>query len=268
MKVRSARGLFVLLGAAITVASLLAACTTTEVVAPAEPLPDGTGDGGDGGVATDAAPPLDAADAVAPDASTCVARSPKGTARWVPPTPWYQNKCTRNEVAELAYYCFDSDPKLPACTTFLAQHPACTACALTKDSDPAWGPIVFFGNDIYRELNLVGCVANAEGDASASSCAAAFGLYADCARRACVGCTPVVDPQGVDFSICKDSKAVSSFCLSQSKQVASKCASLYGSPSPENPTNVCKDHASIRDYVTMWCGAPPASTDAGADAGE
>ena len=125
-----------------------------------------------------------------------------------------------------------------------------------------------FFNDVYRELNAVGCVANAEADASASSCAAAWGLSVDCGRRACVGCTPVVDPQGVELALCMGSKAISSFCLSQRQQFADRCKDLYGSPSPDNPTNVCKDHASIRDYVTLWCGAPPGGADSGADAGE
>lgn len=69
---------------------------------------------------------------------------------------------------------------------------------------------------------------------------------------------PVLDQAGEELRICRDSKPVSLLCGAEFKDFQKKCPEAFGSASPDNPTNVCKDHFSVRDYVTMWCGPPPA----------
>ena len=234
----------------------LACSSTTESAAPLE-------EAGVDATRADVVAPL--ADASVADARICSPQAPERRGGWVPPRPWHQDKCTPAEVEQFAVACFDGDPAAPVCTEFVKDHPDCYACATSLDTDPARGPIVFFAESTYRELNFVGCVANALGDVSATSCGAAYGMSDDCARLSCAGCLPVAVQADYDaLSTCLDAKGVGLACAPEFKLFQQRCGGLVVDASPDNPIDVCKSHYTYRGYIALWCTAP--SADAGLDA--
>lgn len=262
MNLTGKRAVLLLVAQCVAASSLVvAACSSNESIAPSEVVLGA--DAGDGAI--EDATLLDAPDVLSVDARARVPRAPERRGRWIPPRPWHQGLCTPAEVSELAAACFESEPNAPACTTFIKEHPACLACAMSQDTDPTRGPIISFANNNYWELNFVGCIANALGDTSVSGCGAAYGQGDDCARVSCSGCLPIESQAGVyELRACMDAKEISKFCALEFNLFGVRCGALSDT-SPDNPINTCKNDYSVRDYVTMWCGSP---ADAGTDAGD
>lgn len=187
-------------------------------------------------VDVEAAPPADAApmddgavDASADDAGSALACPPGSVAAftptWKPPKPLHSGACSLAD-AELTVDCaFDPNAKQSTCDALFADagSSACTLCVLTDDFDTSYGPIVMHG--AYAALNLGGCIAQASGDTTASSCGAKVQAIAECQQFACTACP---DPS-------TSAKAMSDYLKCQSSALTTACGAFAKAGSCADP---------------------------------
>jgi hypothetical protein len=259
-----------MLGSTKRIASLFALCClgatgTMAACSSAEDVASPPADAGDESVDAPRSPPDAGGDV---DAGPCVARPLDVAPRWAPPRPWHQNACTPAEIADWMVACSQGTDE--QCASFRAASPGCHACIESSDTDPATGPVIFFENRSYSDLNYAGCLANALGDTTPTGCGASRGIIEDCARRACRGCYPITGQTTLDaFSACRVSPGVTPVCASELASFLVKCGD-HLEPGPSDPTRICNSEGKsidivIRTYLTLWCSEPQ---DGGADAGD
>jgi hypothetical protein len=103
------------------------------------------------------------------------------------------NACTANELAAFFGACVD-DATSAACTAFQTSDSACSACLLSQQTDASWGAVVVgLGK---TKINIAGCIALVQGDASAKSCAQHASDELGCEAYACDGVCPVTADAG------------------------------------------------------------------------
>src|SRR6185369_4100533 len=106
------------------------------------------------------------------------------TPTWKPPTPFHQGKCTPSQIDSLIDDCFGDAADEASCDAAVKAAPDCNNCMDTSEGDKAWGPLVADSAGNYR-VNIGGCIGNATGDTSATSCAAKYGAASQCGGAAC-----------------------------------------------------------------------------------
>jgi len=130
---------------------------------------------------------------------TPAASVPAFTSTYKAPVSNGANKCSDAQLTEMARVCFSATSTAQACDTFLAAaaNQTCAACLVLPDVAPQHGPLIpGFG------VNLYGCIALAENNLTATSCASKIHTSDDCASRACAACT---DPDA--FGRCQNASA-------------------------------------------------------------
>lgn len=197
--------------------------------------------------------------------NACAPQPLAGAARFVPSKRWYQDKCTPAQVANYVRSCLESSSD--KCADFAKQNPACFACAETDEKAAEWGAIVIFANGSYFEENFAGCIANSLGDLSKDGCGGSRAQFEECRREACRGCLPIATQEDYDeFASCGAKKDIAKVCAKEIAQITVKCAD-HIDPEPDDPTVPClgvglDSTTYFRQYVSLFCGAAPAS-DAG-----
>ncbi len=110
-----------------------------------------------------------------------------------PPNP-AASACTSNELGDFFDACITSGLASGACSAFEASAGSCTTCLVSKASDAMWGPVVVSADHV--KLNVAGCVAVAQGDGTASSCAQKISDEQGCEAFACDAVCPVTSNGG------------------------------------------------------------------------
>jgi hypothetical protein len=216
----------------------LAAAGCSGVTAPNSPAPvDGGWTPTDGGfVYTDALSPVDTGPLPPNDASAACA--PAGVQsyqpQWTPPKR-PAAACTAGELS--AYGACLDDTNSAACSPWSSASATCKSCVVdSKQTDPAWGPMVDFGTTSSdREVNLSGCVAIVLHD-TGSGCAGSVQALDVCEAVACAdncagestgalsSCTQQADGAG-----CKNYVAPAS-CVEDGGSGVSACFAAVASP--------------------------------------
>jgi hypothetical protein len=130
------------------------------------------------------------------------------------------------------------------------QYQACETCAISDQSDPAWGPIVVDPRG-YATPNTAGCLGLALGEgATASGCGAAMRAMEECSEKACATC-PLSNPPTMAewnaYDACMAS-AGSGVCGPYAGTASARCVFDGGSP-PSGCTG-----GSAADLILAFCG--------------
>jgi hypothetical protein len=175
---------------------------------------------------------------------------PQFAPQWHPPTPFHQGRCLSTQIKTLVDCNFDPNVNDPNCKA-LRLYPAnqdCQACLATPVSASLYGPLVTDGD--YANLNIAGCIANVEGNASATSCGAKFDIANQCSASACRGCS---DKNLKALDACM-SKAAEGLCANYA--AAADCADALldanGPAAACMPGNSWLESAAI--LGTLFCG--------------
>jgi hypothetical protein len=177
---------------------------------------DGSGNGGveggggsDGGTTSDACLPTDMTNF---------------QPHWVPPTQAHQGLCTQSEISNFVSACLSSAGGT-SCNQFGVSNTACYACLTVSSTASEYGPLVVyefpgFGDD---DVNVGGCIAAAQGNATGAGCAGSVAAADECQREACDICGSYSA-----FQTCVTS-ATAGTCASW-VQTATTCAGALTSP--------------------------------------
>jgi hypothetical protein len=147
---------------------------------------------------------------------------------WRPPHA-KSSACTAAQIDGFYDHCLAATASTLTCAYFVSRTESdanCSACILSKSTDPEWGPLVDFGD--YRiELNSGGCLALADGDLTENGCGAKLSARDRCTFEACVrNCPLLLDPQGLWLSACRErTRTPNNQCYSF--EVASYCAANF-----------------------------------------
>lgn len=248
----------------VLVSAALGACSSS----PNEGSP--LADAGDENAPPDARPPID--DGSAP---ACEPIAKDRASKWKPPLPRQPNACSPAQLEGYVQSCLYQFETPAVCDAFKKQNTACAGCIDSNEGDTRWGPIVWFRDRMYFDLNTGGCVALVLSDESETGCGAAEGHYQDCARIACRGCvTGSAQTDRDALFACLDSRQMRTVCATETANINVACAD-YLKPGPDNPTTPCfvidneSLESQVRRYITSWCSTPvDAGADAALDAGE
>lgn len=191
---------------------LYAACGGDDSTTP----PPGTDASMPMDVARDTKKPVD--NYVPPPDDTGPVCAPGDTSKFMPTwgAPVHDpTACTPAQIQGYADACIGGT----TCTAFTgdAANKACVACLATPDTATSYGPMVVHMS--WREINVAGCYAITDGDASAMSCAAKAEALNECDRAACEPNCPL--PKG-------DQAAFSAFQTCLQNAPAASCA-MYAS---------------------------------------
>jgi hypothetical protein len=180
----------------------------------------------DAGTETGTAKPKDAG-YVPPDAPTpdegCKPGDVKDYAPvWKAPSAFNQGKCSDEQVEALVHCNFGDNPDQTTCDKISkdAAYKACQSCLFTASTAKKLGPVYITGSIGY--LNIAGCVANAEGNPTETSCGAKYQAANGCAAEACEANCPGSDAKSVDALNACEQKALTSVC--QTYSTAADCA--------------------------------------------
>jgi hypothetical protein len=171
-------------------------------------------------------------------------------ALWKPPTPFHQGKCTAAQIKLLVSCDFDTYANDPACKGALTDpaNQGCQNCLATPSTASVQGPIVTDGQ--YAFLNIAGCIANAEGNASTTSCGAKFEFANQCSESACSGC-PDTDLNERDACV---AKAAASVCAAY--EADADCADAL--LSADGPAAACMQGDTFLESAAilgnLFCG--------------
>ena len=150
------------------------------------------------------APPVTPIEAAPPCAPVSVAGY-QPTALTPPHAP--ANACTSSELAGFYDACVAQDTTSAACAAFQSSDAACSQCLLSQQTDATWGPVVAgLGK---TKIDVPGCIALVQGDASATSCAQRASDALGCEAWACDGVCPVTADAGeTSYEACLQEAAI------------------------------------------------------------
>lgn len=177
------------------------------------PVPSPISTGSDGG----ALPPLDGeissegGPGAASDAGSC---GPGEVATYhptYPPASVLYGACTMGQVQGLYDACFGSNKSTDRCSDFRASNAACSACIITPESAPAYGPLIEHSG--FVSTNVAGCIEVDVADGWASdagaaelTCAHAVQALEGCELAACEANCEVYDSTSLAaFTSCAQS---------------------------------------------------------------
>jgi hypothetical protein len=142
------------------------------------------------------------------------------TPAWTPPAPFHSSACSPTQVEALVD-CIDPQDQA-TCDTLMGD-PAnqdCQDCLFTDQTSKALGPLIL--SDSYIILNTSGCIANVEGDTSATSCGAKYDAALICEDEACGPNCPGDDQAAFDAYLACVDKAATGVC--EPYATPAKCA--------------------------------------------
>lgn len=218
-------------------------------------------DGGktDGSTKTDGATPVDDG-----GGSSCAPGDVSSFApKFTPPTGFNQKICSDTQVDAILDCIFNDTADQATCKKLLADkaNEPCQNCLITPSSAKTFGPLIENGN--IASLNIAGCIANAEGNKTATGCGAKYQAARDCADAACAD-----NCQGSDSAALKALQACETQALSgDCKKYAddANCADALlntgGAAEACNAGNTFEEAAAA--LGKMFCGGGTA-TDGGA----
>lgn len=183
--------------------------------------------------------------------TACTPVDPQGFTppAWKPPRAAAPNTCTTDQIAAFADACIGVEPA--ACRAALTgfETDPCVMCLRSVESDAQWGPYVDAGS--FYELNLLGCFALVDGDASAESCAARIDAVSWCHVYACETC----DETGAALDACLDAAGQTSTCGALADTRDATCNGH------DPPFRVCTpsgdEKAEFRTDAEIFCGSGP-----------
>jgi len=133
-------------------------------------------------------PPIEAAPPCAPVSVESYVPAPM-----TPPSP-PAAACSAGELSSFWSACLEQGLGSSACAAFAASDATCAACLVSQSTDATWGPVV--KTPQATKLNVAGCMALVQGDASETSCAQRASDEIGCEAYACDGVCPVTPDAG------------------------------------------------------------------------
>ncbi len=105
--------------------------------------------------------------------------------------------CTSQDLSTFYQACMVGGFASAACKAYEASDAgtSCAACLVSQSTDQAWGPVVI--GPTHTKLNVAGCVALVQKDASQASCAQRISDELGCEALACDAVCPVSADGGV-----------------------------------------------------------------------
>lgn len=169
-------------GTLVGSAGFVACSSKEESVFDVEPSPSSTTDAGtvDPNGSFSDEPDADAAPSSCPPSDAS-----EFAPRWAPPTKPDASTCMDGDIAGYWNACLADPSAKEACAKWTADHASCAACIEPTNGS---GPIEWHLDRYYMTLNVGGCVALQQGDASETSCGAAYNASVQCTRSYCEGC--------------------------------------------------------------------------------
>lgn len=174
---------------------------------------------------------------------------------WQTPRPLVQNTCSAQHAATIVSCWFQGGA---ACSQPVSS--ACYSCAITTQTAPMGGPLIYRNSSQPLWLNVAGCVARMSGDLTASGCGGKVLALSDCRAAACGHC----GVNTADFDACA-AQADTTVCAAQATNAV--CAAPYLPTCAAGGTTIEK----ANNLVGVFCGPPlpdggvptPPSSDAG-----
>lgn len=199
------------------------------------------------------------------DAGGCQPSAPTRPLSASAPARFAPGSCSTSQVDGYLKDCLQSDGNV--CKAYKDANAACAKCIESTDSDPAWGPVVFYDSRYYYDYNYGGCIANVTNDFTTTGCGAAQTRYLECRHAACAKCLPPGLPRDFEpFFDCQKKKATDTLCASELTEANAACASYFAS----KPTDACQgstlaSEVYLKQLITAWCAGslPDAGTDGG-----
>ena len=105
------------------------------------------------------------------DAGGCQPEAPTRPLVAAAPTRFQPGTCTTTQVDGYVKDCLESDGNV--CKAYKDANVACAKCIENADTDPAWGPVVFYDSRFFYDYNYGGCIANVTGDFTSTGCGVA-----------------------------------------------------------------------------------------------
>jgi hypothetical protein len=173
---------------------------------------------------------------------------------WKPPTPFGQAVCSTKQITDFITCLYDSN-----CTAFNSDpnKTTCLACLETNENAAEYGPFVTTAGGSLYEVNVGGCQANFDGDASATACGGQTNAYLNCLAAECSTCS--------DFTT-EAPGGPTALCESTALNLGGACVAFNEDPGciTEFTAGVAKPCEDSMAYLTAWCGGDDAGTPADA----
>jgi hypothetical protein len=107
---------------------------------------------------------------------------------WKPPQSFKSGACTNLQISSYFDACLGTAATPGGCSAYESANASCASCLATDDTAAKLGPIIWHSNRSYYTTNIAGCIADEQGDAGTSSCAAAYQANVGCNEAACAAC--------------------------------------------------------------------------------
>jgi hypothetical protein len=165
---------------------------------------------------------------------------------WSPPNVTAGACATDQDIADAYDKCFAPPVDANACNAYKMAKASCFTCISSNDSDAKHGPLVWAAGMAYFTVNVAGCVAIEQKDASAGSCAAAFDAAIECKRSSCASCASGANIDFSQLSMCENAAGKTGVCMSLGSTEGMKCGDLQG---PDASTSACFESSgeTLRD---------------------
>ena len=173
---------------------------------------------------------------------------------WKKPTTAAAGKCNATQLQGFYQACLLGPLTGSACTSFVMANGDCSSCLQSDDTDPAYSAVIWHSDRAFYTFNTAGCIADQEGDDSATGCGAAYQAAVECEETACSACG--VADYGL-FPTCE--KNASAECSTYIQALNSVCGSGLrdaGDPAADC-TLVSSAQAAFLAIAPVFCGTPP-----------
>jgi hypothetical protein len=149
------------------------------------------------------------------------------TPSWQPPEAWKQNLCTTTQIGGFYAACLTPPISKTTCDAFVQANANCAPCLQSQETDPTASAVVWHEQMRYWTVNVAGCIAQADGDVSATGCGAAYAAAIACRQASCNACWQAQGTSATfqQFSDCESQAGVTT-CQTYAQAVPAKCGDL------------------------------------------
>jgi len=200
---------------------------------------------------------------------TCPDNTPFTALPWAPPTPFGQGACTTAEITTYA----TAIGAMTFMPPFTSGNATCDACIQAPTTAAKAGPVqlIMMGSTIVDAiLNSGGCIANADGNTTATGCGSQFNSLNDCISQECGDCSTsasdacvmAVQGTGVCGSV---TPMLTMACLAEFQGASGGAGTNAQATACVTLNNAMTFTAAVEYLAGLWCG--PATSDGGTEAG-
>jgi hypothetical protein len=248
-------------------------CSSSTTTSPNNPTDSGTkGDGSTGGDTGGSKDTGANEDTSSPDTGggdagmTCPDNSTFTAPAWVPPTAFTPGVCTTAQITTYA----TAIGAMTFMPPFTSGNMACDACIQTASTASKLGPVILIstgGMITDALLNTGGCIANSDGNATATGCGSEVNSLLNCFNQECGDCSSQTDFDTCQMSVQSGScsmttPALTAACLAEIQNMAGTGPGTNAQASACVTGNGASSFAGeVEFFAGLWCG--PAAADGG-----